>query len=113
MDYPRLLLWSNHVIPILLSSFVINSLGYQWAWTSNLNIIGYTSYIDHYIISSNLIKAFHYLFYLFNISSFNLFYNSNFESLLFFININYYYSIIIYIIYLLISPIILFISNLI
>ena len=57
---PALLILLEYDINILSSS-VINPLGYQWAWTSNSNIIGYTSYIDHYIISSNLIN--YYLSY--------------------------------------------------
>ena len=41
---------------IIMPSFIIWSLGYQWAWTYNItylnNNIGYTSYNDHYIMSS-------------------------------------------------------------
>jgi heme/copper-type cytochrome/quinol oxidase subunit 2 len=39
-----------------MPSFIIYSLGYQWAWTYSISYlhsnIGYTSYHDHYIMSS-------------------------------------------------------------
>ena len=41
---------------IIMPSFIIYSLGYQWAWTYSISFlhsnIGYTSYHDHYIMSS-------------------------------------------------------------
>jgi len=41
---------------IIMPSFIIYNLGYQWAWTYSISYlhsnIGYTSYNDHYIISS-------------------------------------------------------------
>ena len=41
---------------IIIPSFIIYSLGYQWAWTYSISYlhsnIGYSSYHDHYIVSS-------------------------------------------------------------
>jgi len=41
-----------------LPSFLIQSIGYQWAWSFNIVGTSLISYIDHYIVSSGLFRNF-------------------------------------------------------
>ena len=57
---------------IIIPSFIIYSLGYQWAWTYSISYlhsnIGYSSYHDHYIVSS---------YFLLNVASSNYLFELN------------------------------------
>ena len=49
---------------IIIPSFIIYNLGYQWAWSYSINylhsIIGYNSYHDHYMLSTLIISGINY-----------------------------------------------------
>ena len=55
------------------ASYIVQSLGYQWAWTFTLSTLGYTTYVDHYIISSSSIFSYFYPVYLFDVSAYLIF----------------------------------------
>ena len=55
---------------IILPSFIIYSLGYQWAWTFNLSFSSFYLSFDHYMVRSfNMLSP----FFLFDINSFVIF----------------------------------------
>jgi len=49
----------------ILPSFIVNCPGYQWAWTFNSSFLYFTSYCDHYMISSlfTVVSESHFLMF--------------------------------------------------
>ena len=57
----------------ILPSFIINCLGYQWAWNFNFSFLLFNSYCDHYMISSLFTIVTESHFFMFDISYYTIF----------------------------------------
>jgi heme/copper-type cytochrome/quinol oxidase subunit 2 len=57
----------------ILPSFIVNSIGYQWAWSFSLYFLYFISYCDHYMISSIITNLITSQFFMFDISYYAIF----------------------------------------